>query len=308
MVSFMRDQKVMLMLKLGGLTVKLTYESGRLQEAATRGDGEEGEIITHNAAGINGVPAVGSVRLLDAAACKERRVTYMPFGVLEGVDELETKAEKLHQLSALGFEICKFMVSNSLLSTEEMDGGIQTLRTFAEENDIPIAGVAISYNDIAFSKACGRTGHHYKDDLAFKFEDDLFETVLRSIEWTPTRSGEIAPVAVFDTVEIDGRAVSRASLHNLSFIEGLELVPGYRVLVSKRNMIILHIEENLDRGGFALEEVVPTVCPCCGEPTRVHSATATVEGGERVTKTLFCDNANGLWQFVHFVRKKGDGY
>ena len=106
---------------------------------------------------------------------------------------------------------------------------------------------------IAYSKTCGRTGHHYKDGLAFKFEDDLFETKLQYIEWTPSRTGEIAPVAVFEPVEIDGCTVSRASLHNLSFIEGLELMPGNRVLVSKRNMIIPHVEENLDRGGFCME-------------------------------------------------------
>lgn len=94
-----------------------------------------------------------------------------------------------------------------------------------------------------YSRTCGRTGHHFKDGFAFKFEDELYESVLRDIEWTPSRTGEIAPVAVLDSVVIDGCTVSRASLHNLSFIESLELMPGCRVLVSKRNMIIPHIEE-----------------------------------------------------------------
>ncbi|MFR2407912.1 MAG: hypothetical protein ACLS70_01815, partial [[Clostridium] symbiosum] len=126
----------------------------------------------------------------------------------------------------------------------------------------PIDGVVVSYNDISFSKSCGRTEHHYKDGLAYKFEDEMFESRLQLIEWTPTRSGEIAPVAVFDTVEIDGCEVSRASLHNLSFIEALEFMPGNRLLVSKHNMIIPHIEENIDRGGFALERIMPRDCPC----------------------------------------------
>jgi DNA ligase (NAD+) len=158
----------------------------------------------------------------------------------------------------------------------------------------------VTFNHVAYAQSCGRTKHHYKDGLAFKFEDDLFETKLQSIEWTPTRSGEIAPVAVFDTVEIDGCEVSRASLHNLSFIEGLELMPGSRVLVSKRNMIIPHIEENLDRGGFHMDDVIPHQCPCCGQPTRIHENDGT--------KTLFCDNpaceTRRLRQFVHFAGQK----
>lgn len=139
-----------------------------------------------------------------------------------------------------------------------------------------------------------------KDGIAFKFADDLYETNLQSIEWTPTRTGEIAPVAVFDPVEIDGCQVSRASLHNLSFIEKLELMPGNRVLVSKRNMIIPQVEENLNRGTFDMNAVIPAQCPCCGEPTRVH-----VNDG---TKTLFCDNpaceTRRLRQFVHFAGQK----
>ena len=115
------------------------------------------------------------------------------------------------------------------------------------------------YDSISFSKNCGRTGHHYKDGIAFKFEDETYETVLRDIEWTPTRSGEISPVALFDTIEIDGCDVSRASLHNLTFIKDLELRPGCRILVSKRNMIIPHVEDNLDRG--MQEYSYPGTCP-----------------------------------------------
>lgn len=180
---------------------------------------------------------------------------------------------------------------------------------YAKDSDIPIDGIVVTYNDIAFSKRCGRTGHHYKDGLAFKFEDELFKTTLRSIEWTPGRTGEIAPVAIFAPVEIEGCEVTRASLHNLSFIEDLELMPGNRILVSKRNMIIPHVEENMDRGGFNLEAAFPHQCPCCGQPTRVHETKGRDENGkERIIKTLFCDNATcetrKLKKFVHFVSKK----
>ena len=189
-----------------------------------------------------------------------------------------------------------------------MDAGIRHLRKYAQENDIPIDGIVVTYNDAAYAKSCGRTGHHYKDGLAFKFEDDTYETVLRSIEWTPSRTGEITPVAVFDTVEIDGCAVSRASLHNLSFIENLELVPGCRIKVSKRNQIIPHVEENLDRDCYAREKVVPARCPCCGQPTRIHTTKNTVNGEEKVTAALFCDNeqceTRKLRKFVHFASQK----
>jgi len=343
LASFMGDQLIMLMLKLDGLTVKLTYEGGVLVEASTRGDGNEGEIITHNACGITGIPmqipyknrlvvtgeafirpsdfetlkttlldstgkpykngrnlAAGSVRLLDAADCRERRVTFMPFNVLDGFTGKERKSDKLYYLPSLGFDLCKFMVANRPLKQVEIDDGIQLLKKYAEDNDVPIDGIVMTYNDIAYSKTCGRTGHHYKDGLAFKFEDDLFETRLQYIEWTPSRTGEIAPVAVFEPVEIDGCTVSRASLHNLSFIEGLELMPGNRVLVSKRNMIIPHVEENLDRGGFCMEQAIPGQCPCCGQPTRIHE--------NNDTKTLFCDNPDcetrRLRKFVHFASQK----
>ena len=229
--------------------------------------------------------------------------TVMPFNVLEGFPGKERKSDKLYYLPSLGFDLCKFMVANRPLKQEEIDDGIQRLKKFAEDNDIPIDGIVMTDNDIAYSKTCGRTGHHYKDGLAFKFEDDLFETRLQQIEWTPSRTGEIAPVAVFDPVEIDGCTVSRASLHNLSFIEGLELMPRNRVLVSKRNMIIPHVEENLDRGDY--QDMTPQTCPCCGQPTRTHSK-AGDKG--RMVETLHCDNpecgSRTLQKFVHFAEKK----
>ena len=252
--------------------------------------------------------AAGSVRLLDCGACKDRRVTFMAFNVLEGFEEYPWKSQRLRTIEQLGFPICKYLASKQALTQFDMDAGIRHLRKYAQENDIPIDGIVVTYNDAAYAKSCGRTGHHYKDGLAFKFEDDTYETVLRSIEWTPSRTGEITPVAVFDTVEIDGCAVSRASLHNLSFIENLELMPGCRIKVSKRNQIIPHVEENLDRDCYAREKVVPARCPCCGQPTRTHTTKNTVNGEEKVTAALFCDNeqceTRKLRKFVHFASQK----
>ncbi len=341
--AFIGEQPVMLMLKLDGLTIKLTYEQGILLEAATRGDGDVGENITHNVQGISGIPsqipfkghlvvtgeafirpsdfevlqdtlvdsngnpykngrnlAAGSVRLLKSEDCRGCRVTFMPFNVLEGFDELPAKSERLKRLRELGFQPCYYLLSKHSPSLQGMENGIQKLQDYARDNDIPIDGIVATYNDVAFAKSCGRTGHHYKDGLAFKFEDERFETKLIGIEWNPTRTGVIAPVAMLQPVQIDGATVSRASLHNLSFIEALELMPGNQVLVSKRNMIIPHIEENLDRGGFDMGRVTLPYCPCCHQPTRVHE--------ENGVKRLFCDNpdcaARRLRQFVHFAGKK----
>ena len=346
LLNFMGEQQVMLMLKLDGLTVKLTYENGELLEAATRGDGDEGEIITHNTRAISGIPshitykerlvvtgegfirpsdfeelktslqdssgkpykngrnlAAGSIRLMDAKICQERRLVFMPFGVLEGFPHLTRKSDKLRELRALGFQPCKYLVTKQKLTLENVEAGIYQLRQYATDKDIPIDGIVVSFNDIAYAQSCGRTGHHYKDGLAYKFEDDLHESLLQYIEWTPGRTGEIAPVAVFTPVEIDGCEVSRASLHNLSFIEDLELMAGNRILVSKRNMIIPHIEDNLDRGRYT--DITPPVCPCCGSKTRTYSR-KTSDG--RTVETLHCDNPQCDSQitrrFVHFASKK----
>ena len=349
--AFMGDQRVMLMPKLDGLTLKVVYEGGIMLEASTRGDGDEGENITHNVRGISGIPtqipykerlvvtgeafirsshfetlkntlldssgqpykngrnlAAGSVRLLKSKDCRRRCVTFMPFNVLEGFDELENKSDKLKQLTALGFTHCYYLSTNRKLTKEETEDGIQRLCQYAKDYDIPIDGIVVTYNNIAYAKSCGRTRHHYKDGIAYKFEDDLHETKLLCIEWTPTRTGEIAPVAILNPVEIDGCTVSRASLHNVSFIEGLELMPGNRVLVSKRNQIIPQVEENLNRGGFCMERAVIQSCSCCHQPTRIHTNKTIANGVERVTKTLFCDNPNcatrRLRKFVHFAGEK----
>lgn len=349
LISFQKQKQLMLMLKLDGLTVKLTYEGGELIEAATRGDGDVGENITHNVCSISGIPilinhkerlvvtgeafispsdfeelkvklvdsagkpyskarnlAAGSVRLCDPEECKARRVKFQVFNVLEGFGEIPIKSKKLGMLPELGFEVCKFFVTNRPLNQMQMESGIKQLQEYAQQNDIPIDGIVVTYNDVAYSKSCGRTGHHYKDGLAFKFEDDLHETKLRGIEWTPSRFGPVAPVAILDPVMIDGSEVTRASLHNVSFIEEKELAIGCRVLVSLRNMIIPQIEENLDRGNYVVSQVIPSVCPCCKQPTQIRKSEPDKEG--KIVKVLYCDNescdSRKLKKFEHFVSKK----
>lgn len=354
LLSFQAGRTVNLSLKLDGLTTEIIYEDGILQRLSTRGDGEIGDDITHNAAAIEGIPmqipykerlvvvgesfirnsdferlrqslvdstgkpyknsrnlAAGSVRAYNASTCAKRCVHFLPFAVIDGLQEIEAETDskrmKLAKITEFGFGRVRSL-QFSTANTDMMELHIKVLKDKAAEEDLPIDGLVLCYDSISYSRTCGRTGHHFKDGLAFKFEDELFETRLDYIEWTPTRSGEISPVAVFDTVEIDGCEVSRATLHNLSFIEGLELMPGNRILVSKRNMIIPQVEENLDRGSFSMDALIPKFCPCCGCETMIHTTQKRVDGELKLTKTLFCHNpdcaSQNLRRFVHFVSKK----
>jgi len=347
LTRFIGSRDVLLMHKLDGLTVKLEYEKGSLIRASTRGDGEEGEIITHNAKVIKGIPgqipyqkrlvvvgeafirkptfdrlketlrdsagneyknarnmAAGSIRCYDTASCVKRGLEFSPFSVIEGLNEdartAASKHLKLTALDRMGFSSCAYFMLWDNATERYLAECILKLRNIADEKGLPIDGIVASYDDIRYSISCGKTNHHYKDAIAFKFEDDLYETVLRDIEWTPSRNGELSPVALFDTVEIDGCNVSRATLHNLAFIKDLELMPGCRILISKRNMIIPHLEDNLDRGRFKEEKIIPKKCPCCGQPTRIHE--------NNKTRVLRCDNQKcairNLRKFVHFVGEK----
>jgi len=348
LMRFIGSQQVLLMHKLDGLTVKLEYENGLLTRASTRGTGEEGEIVTHNARAIDGIPAwipylerlvvvgeayitkptferlqdtlrdgsgnsyknarnmaSGSLRCYDAGACAGRGLSFSPFGVLEGLDEDEYKSLKLAALKQLGFSVCAFLALIPNPTEQQVANSIAELQVSAEELGLAIDGIVVTYDNIPFSLAQGRTGHHYRDGIAYKFEDDLYETTLRNIEWNPSRFGELSPVAIFDPVEIDGCEITRASLHNLTFITELELMPECRIFISKRNMIIPHVEENLDRGRFNAVEMFPTHCPCCDSPAYIKEGKGDKE---KVTRVLCCNNpgcANQiLRKFVHFVGKK----
>ena len=249
----------------------------------------------------------GTVRNLNPRVCAMRCVYFSPFNVLEGLDEhpdSDSRQARLTRLKELGFDTCPYISIEGPVPSEELvTTSIDMLVTEASRRHIPIDGIVAVFDSFSYSKSCGRTGHHYKDGLAYKFEDEQYETVLREIEWTPTRFGEIAPVGIFDTVEIDGCEVSRASLHNLSFIKNLELVPGCRILISKRNMIIPHIEENLDRNRY--QDIVPPLCPCCQSATRIKQRKT---GDGRIVETVHCDNpacdSQILRKFVHFTGKK----
>lgn len=335
-------------LKIDGLTVKLVYERGVLSQASTRGDGEVGEDITHNAKVFVNVPvkisrnerlvvtgeayididtfdsineriendedkyatprnlASGSVRQLDSKICSERGVRFMPFSVLSGLEDIPSKTERLKVLCQFGFDSLPRKDITKDDTTQTIHDKIFELKDYATEHGLPIDGAVFTYDDAAFSQAQGRTSHHYKDGIAYKFGDPQFETVLSEITWNISRTGQLTPIAVFEPVEIDNTVVERASLHNMTFINNLKLLPKDKILVSKRNMIIPHVEKNLTASAENREEFTlsyPDVCPICGEPTKVRQTNTAQD----LVETLYCENndcaGKQVKKYAHFVSK-----
>lgn len=334
-------------LKIDGLTVKMVYKNGELIEASTRGDGEVGEDITHNAKVFKSVPkklpenvditvsgeafidigtferinediendedkystprnlASGSVRQLDSAICAKRGVSFFPFNVLEGFDELDSKSARLDKLEKFGFMRLPNENVTGNTSVEEIEQKIESLKQIANKKGYPIDGIVFTFDSAEFSRAQGRTSHHFKDGIAYKFGDPQFKTTLKNIDWNISRTGQLTPIAEFKAVEIDNTNVEKASLHNMTFIEDLKLEIGDEILVSKRNMIIPHVEKNLSCEGrevYTLE--YPKSCPVCGEDTYINETNLS----DRIIKVLFCKNpycaGRQIKKFTHFVSKQ----
>ncbi len=332
--KFIGSQPCLIMLKYDGLTVKLVYENGTLVEASTRGNGIVGENITHNAKAFKNIPlnipykdrlvitgeaiihkddfekinstldddskyktprnlSAGSVRQLDSSICANRFVYFMAFDVIEGLDG-NSKYKNLNTLKSYGFYTEKyFKVPNNKSNIEDV---IEILQEVAIKNSVPIDGIVIRYDDIKYSKAQGKTSHHYNDGIAFKFNDESEITTLKGVEWQISRNGNLTPVAQFDPVIIDGTTVSKASLHNISMIDALQLGIGDTISVIKANMIIPQIVENFTKSNN-LE--IPKHCPICHADTQVKQL--------HETKVLTCTNqkcgGKHIQEFVHYVSK-----
>ena len=276
--SFIGDKNCAIMLKLDGLTCSLGYENGHLISAETRGDGAIGEDILHNALVVKNIPkkidykgkltidgeiickfhhferfaneyknprnfTAGSIRLLDSKECAKRNLSFIAWDLFDEQDNcFETLTGKLIYLTKLGFEVPNFTKTETIRFDSDL---VNKLRTKAEQDGIPIDGLVVKYNDCKYYDSLGRTDHHFRGGIAFKFYDETYETNLIDIEWTMGRTGVLTPVAVFNPVEIDGCTVTRASMHNVSIMEELLGKPykGQKVWVSKRNMIIPQIEK-----------------------------------------------------------------
>lgn len=317
--DWLGEQKGVLSWKLDGLTIVLTYEDGKLSKAVTRGNGEIGEIITNNARVFKNVPVTipykgklvlrgeaiitysdfnrineeipemdakyknprnlcsGSVRQLNNKITKERNVNFFAFALVsaDNVDFKNSRAYQFEWLKKQGFEVVEYKMV-------DRDNIIDTIAWFEKtivNNDFPSDGLVIIYDDIAYGESLGRTAKFPRNAMAFKWTDETADTVLRQIEWSASRTGLINPVAIFDPVELEGTKVSRASVHNISIMEGLKLGIGDNIRVFKANMIIPQIAANLTESGNIS---MPEVCPVCGQPTRISEVNDV--------KTLYCDN------------------
>ena len=322
--SFIGNRDWIAMLKMDGLTCSLLYESGRLVRAETRGDGEVGEDITHNAMVIASIPkripytdrlvvdgeiicelddfkefegeyknarnfASGSIRLLDSSECAKRKLTFVAWDVIGdftcqfGKPTLLTN--KLAALEHLNFHVVPFCCSHDPWNTtfEEM---IDNLRRY--DNQYPIDGIVFKWDNLKEYDAAGRTDHHFRGGLAFKFYNELYETKLIDVEWTQGKTGTLTPTVVFKTVQIDGCDISRASLHNISIIKKLGLTNNCTVYISKRNEIIPQVESCLQDGDSSIK--IPKYCPVCGGETEVVT--------ENASEVLMCKNSSCLGKLL----------
>lgn len=334
--NFVGDQKVLMSWKMDGLTVVLTYRDGKLYKAVTRGNGEVGEVITNNAKVFKNVPVQiayqgelilrgeavigykdfekinqeiedvdaryknprnlcsGSVRQLNNQITAKRNVMFYAFTLVQadGVDFQNSRACQMEWLKSQGFTTVEYY----MVTRDTVEDEVAKFSSKISENDFPSDGLVLTYDDIAYGWSLGRTAKFPRDSFAFKWQDEIRETVLREIEWSPSRTGLINPVAIFDPVELEGTTVSRASVHNISIMEELELGIGDRIEVYKANMIIPQIAENLTRSGV---KDIPCKCPVCQGETKIRQVGNA--------KALYCMNpecqAKHVKAFALFVSR-----
>lgn len=336
LVDWLGNKEGVLSWKMDGLTIVLTYRNGELVKAVTRGNGEVGEVVTNNAKVFKNVPLTipyegeliirgeavirysdfekinaqipdadakyknprnlcsGSVRQLNNEITAKRNVNFFAFALIK-MDEMsrfKTMMEQFNWLKELGFDV----VEEKLVTADNMAETMEYFESHIMTNDFPSDGLVLFFNDIAYGESLGRTSKFPRNGIAFKWRDEIKETTLQDIEWSASRTGLINPVAIFEPVELEGTTVSRASLHNISIMEGLELGLGDKVTVYKANMIIPQIADNLTRSGHL---PIPKNCPVCGGDTMIKQ--------DNDVKSLYCMNleclAKKIKSFTHFVSR-----
>ena len=336
--DFLGNVPYLAMCKMDGLTCSLKYENGYLISAETRGNGKVGENILHNAKVIPSIPkqipytgtlvidgeiictkedfkefeneyanprnfASGSIRLLDSNECSKRKLRFVAWDVIEGLEDSDFLTDKFVTLSDFGFTIVPYYVYN------DCEEEINKLTLEAEKLYYPIDGIVFKFDDVEYGRSLGQTSHHFKNALAFKFADDTVKSHLFNIDWTMGRTGALTPVAEFEDIELEGSTVSRASLHNLSVlwdVLGEKPYRGQEVDVFKANMIIPQIKsavqyEELDDTVKVEFFEIPSVCPICGKPTAQKT--------DLLSTFLMCENPSCEGKLInrldHFCGKKG---
>lgn len=338
LADFAGDRKCLLSWKMDGLTVVLTYENGELVKAVTRGNGLVGEVITNNAKTFKNIPisipykgrltlrgeaiikysdfeqinreiedadskyknprnlCSGSVRQLNSQVTAERNVNFVAFALIDAddVDFGNSIEQQYKWMESQGFQVVEYRV----VTRNSMEDAVKYFAGKIQTYDYPSDGLVLMFDDIEYGLSLGTTAKFPRNGIAFKWEDEQAETTLKYIEWSPSRTGLINPVAVFEPVELEGTTVSRASVHNISIMEELELGSGDKIKVYKANMIIPQISENLTKSGI---DDLPKECPVCGHATEVKA--------ENGIKTLYCPNsqcpAKHVKLFTLFVSRNG---
>ncbi len=333
--EWLKNKAGVLSWKLDGLTIVMTYEGGKLIKAVTRGNGEIGEVVTNNAKVFTNIPLTiaykgtlilrgeavisysdfykmnekidqveakyknprnlcsGSVRQLNNKITAERNVKFYAFSVIRAdVDFKNSKIEQLKWLKNQGFSVVEY----KKVTSDNIEETVKWFEEHIEENDLPSDGLVLTYDDINYGESLGTTAKFPRDSIAFKWRDEVKETKLLDIEWSASRTGLINPIAIFEPVELEGTTVSRASVHNLSIMEELELGIGDLINVYKANMIIPQISDNLTRSNNI---EIPKSCPVCGGETLINN--------DNGIKTLYCTNdeclAKQIKAFTHFVSR-----
>ena len=334
------DLPALAMLKMDGLTITLRYVNGELVSAETRGDGHIGEDVLHNVKVFKNVPlkidyldelivdgeaiitypdfkkineklpekekyknprnlASGSVRQLDSKIAAERNLQFIAWKVVKGFEQ-KNFIDDLLALGDYGFTRVPF-VSIDKYDTQDLSGSVEILKHGAERHGYPIDGLVFSYNDVEYGKSLGATGHHVRSQIAFKFQDEIEETTLLKVEYNVSKNGILTPVAVFEPVELEGTIVEKASVHNISILEDLDLRIGDSIKVFKANQIIPQILENIsskerradgnisgpnpvNTGVCGVLDVILSHCRVCNSPTEIIQ--------EKDTKVLICTNPN----------------
>jgi len=334
--DWLGNQTGVLSWKLDGLTIVLTYEGGNLVKAVTRGNGEIGEVVTNNARVFKNLPVniaykdtlvlrgeaiirysdfikinteiedveakyknprnlcSGSVRQLNNRITAERNVHFFAFSLVKAdyANYNNSRIAQMKWLREQGFDTVEFKEVNS----ENLEETVKWFSDRVEGNDFPSDGLVLTFDNIAYGESLGSTSKFPRDSIAFKWRDEIKETKLVDIEWSASRTGLINPIAIFEPVELEGTTVSRASIHNISIMEGLQLGIGDTIGVYKANMIIPQISENFTRSGMA---EIPKHCPVCHGETEVRQ--------ENGVKFLYCKNddclAKQIKSFTHFVSR-----
>ena len=317
LASFLGNQEGLISWKLDGLTIVLTYKDGKLSSGVTRGNGIIGEVVTENVKKFKNIPLTipykgtlvvrgeavikysdfnkmneeldddssqyknprnlcsGSVRQLDSKVTAKRNVNCIIFALIESEKKFKLKSEEFEWLKSLGFDVVEY----HKVTSNNIEEQVLYFKNKINEYDIPSDGLVLLYNDIEYGKQLGTTAKYPKNAIAFKWQDETAETKLIDVDWLVSRTGLINPVAVFEPVELEGTIVSRASLHNVSILQGLSLGIGDTILVYKANMIIPQIADNLTQSNSL---AIPNKCPVCNHEARIISSNDV--------KYLYCMN------------------